>query len=57
MGECGLYHYEVRQWHSWYRHITLSLLAHAVLVVLRIREKKIQQKQTEENREFNRQKI
>ncbi|WP_338861101.1 hypothetical protein [Xenorhabdus griffiniae] len=33
-------HYEVRQWHSWYRHITLSLLAHAVLAVLRIREKK-----------------
>ncbi|MBD2816160.1 IS701 family transposase, partial [Xenorhabdus sp. Flor] len=40
MGECGLDHYEVRQWHSWYRHITLSLLAHAVLAVLRIREKK-----------------
>ncbi|MDE9467432.1 IS701 family transposase [Xenorhabdus bovienii] len=39
-GECGLDHYEVRQWHSWYRHITLSLLAHAVLAVLRIREKK-----------------
>ncbi|MDC9598585.1 IS701 family transposase, partial [Xenorhabdus anantnagensis] len=37
-GECGLDHYEVRQWHSWYRHITLSLLAHAVLAVLRIRE-------------------
>ncbi|WP_143706625.1 transposase, partial [Xenorhabdus innexi] len=39
-GECGLDHYEVRQWHSWHRHITLSLLAHAVLAVLRIREKK-----------------
>ncbi|KMJ46950.1 transposase [Xenorhabdus khoisanae] len=39
-GECGLDHYEVRQWHSWYRHITLSLLAHAVLAVLRIQEKK-----------------
>nr|WP_275365636.1 transposase [Xenorhabdus bovienii] len=39
-GECGLDHYEVRQWHSWYRHITLSLLAHAVLAVLRRREKK-----------------
>ncbi|MDE9558253.1 IS701 family transposase, partial [Xenorhabdus bovienii] len=36
----GLDHYEVRQWHSGYRHITLSLLAHAVLAVLRIREKK-----------------
>ncbi|MDE9541184.1 transposase [Xenorhabdus bovienii] len=39
-GECGLDHYEVRQWRSWYRHITLSLLAHAVLAVLRIQEKK-----------------
>ncbi len=39
-GKCGLDHYEVRQWHSWYRHITLSLLAHAVLAVLRIGEKK-----------------
>ncbi|CCW30591.1 transposase (fragment) [Xenorhabdus nematophila F1] len=39
-GECGLNHYEVRQWHSGYRHITLSLLAHAVLAVLRIGEKK-----------------
>nr|WP_072032534.1 IS701 family transposase [Xenorhabdus indica] len=39
-GECGLDHYEVRQWHSWYRHITLSLLAYAVLAVLRIQEKK-----------------
>ncbi|MEX0447459.1 transposase [Xenorhabdus sp. SGI246] len=41
-GECGLDHDEVRQWHSWYRHITLSLLAHAVLAVLRIQEKKRQ---------------
>ncbi|MDE9533580.1 IS701 family transposase [Xenorhabdus bovienii] len=39
-GECGLDHYEVRRWPSWYRHITLSLLAHAVLAVLRIQEKK-----------------
>nr|WP_241538157.1 IS701 family transposase [Xenorhabdus sp. KK7.4] len=39
-GECGLDHDEVRQWHSGYRHITLSLLAHAVLAVLRIQEKK-----------------
>jgi SRSO17 transposase len=28
-GEVGLDHYEVRHWTSWYRHITLSLLAHA----------------------------
>jgi SRSO17 transposase len=27
-GECGLDQYEVRSWTGWYRHITLSLLAH-----------------------------
>src|SRR5918995_572786 len=26
-GEVGLAHYEVRSWHGWYRHITLSLFA------------------------------
>ncbi|WP_416775956.1 transposase [Xenorhabdus budapestensis] len=35
-GECGLDHYEVRQWKSWYRHITLSLLTHAVLAIVRL---------------------
>ena len=39
-GECGLDHYEVRHWQGWYRHITLSMLALAVLTVLRSREKK-----------------
>lgn len=39
-GECGLDHYEVRRWQGWYRHITLSLLAHAVLVALRAQAKK-----------------
>ena len=34
-GEVGLDHYEVRRWDSWHRHITLSLLAHAFLVVTR----------------------
>ena len=34
-GEVGLDEYEVRSWHGWYRHITLCLLAHALLVVLR----------------------
>jgi len=38
-GECGLDQYEVRRWQGWYRHITLSLLAHAVLVTLRAGEK------------------
>ncbi len=39
-GECGLDHYEVRHWQGWYRHITLAILAHAVLVILRAREEK-----------------
>jgi SRSO17 transposase len=34
-GEVGLDQYEVRTWTGWYRYITLALLAHAVLVVLR----------------------
>jgi len=39
-GEVGLDHYEVRGYRAWYRHITLALLAHAVLVVTRAQEKK-----------------
>ena len=34
-GEVGLDHYEVRRWGGWYRHVTLCLLAHAVLAVTR----------------------
>ncbi|MCA1717878.1 MAG: IS701 family transposase [Actinobacteria bacterium] len=34
-GETGLDEYEVRKWEPWYRHVTLSLLAHAYLAVLR----------------------
>jgi SRSO17 transposase len=34
-GEVGLDEYEVRKWDGWHRHITLCLLAHAFLVVLR----------------------
>lgn len=34
-GEVGLDHYEVRSWVGWYRHITLAMLAHAYLTVLR----------------------
>jgi SRSO17 transposase len=40
-GECGLDQYEVRRWPGWYRHVTLALLAHAVLAGLRARGKKI----------------
>jgi len=36
-GEVGLDEYEVRSFHGWYRHITLSMLAHAFLSVLRAR--------------------
>jgi SRSO17 transposase len=39
-GECGLDHYEVRHWQGWYRHITLAMLAHAALSVLRARGEK-----------------
>lgn len=39
-GEVGLADYEVRRWDGWYRHVTLALLAHAVLVVTRVRAAK-----------------
>ncbi len=32
-GEVGMDHYEVRRWEAWHRYVTLSLLAHAFLVV------------------------
>ena len=34
-GEVGLDQYEVRTWQAWHRFVTLCLLAHAYLVVLR----------------------
>ena len=34
-GEVGLDPYEVRRWDGWHRHVTLALLAHAYLVVVR----------------------
>jgi SRSO17 transposase len=34
-GAVGLDHYEVRKWTAWYRHVTLALLAHAYLQVIR----------------------
>jgi SRSO17 transposase len=33
--DTGLDEYEVRYWHSWYRHITLSIMAHAWLAAVR----------------------
>ena len=34
-GEVGLDEYEVRRWDGWHRHVTLCLVAHAVLAVAR----------------------
>ena len=34
-GQVGLGQYEVRKWEGWYRHITLPMLAHTYLVVVR----------------------
>ncbi|WP_213571064.1 transposase [Rhodococcus sp. USK13] len=34
-GQTGLDHYQVRQYAGWYRHITLSMLAHTFLTVTR----------------------
>ncbi len=39
-GDVGLDEYEVRYWHSWYRHITLSMVAHTWLTLLRHEERK-----------------
>jgi hypothetical protein len=33
IGEVGLDHYQVRRYDSWYKHITLAMLAHALLTV------------------------
>ncbi len=41
-GEVGLDHYEVRHWISWYRHITLAMLALAYLAVVRVRQRQDQ---------------
>ena len=35
MGEVGLDQYEVRRWDGRYRHITLAMLAHAYLTVIK----------------------
>jgi SRSO17 transposase len=36
-GDCGLADYEVRSWVGWYRHVTLSLFALAMLAAIRSR--------------------
>lgn len=37
-GQTGLDHYQVRQYTGWYRHITLSMLAHAFLTITRAKK-------------------
>ncbi|GAB3194523.1 IS701 family transposase [Nesterenkonia suensis] len=37
-GEAGLDHYQVRSYTGWYRHITLAMLAHALLSVIRAKK-------------------
>jgi hypothetical protein len=38
-GLCGLDKHQVRRWHSWYRWVTLAMLAHAFLVVAALAER------------------
>ena len=35
-GQVGLDQYEVWKWEGWYRHITLAMLAHAYLAMVRL---------------------
>jgi SRSO17 transposase len=53
-GEVGLDQYEVRSWQGWYRHITLCMLAHAFLVVLRTQSQTLmpQTQQDEEKKQW-----
>lgn len=49
-GEVGLDHYEVRSYRGWHRHVTLALVAHACLAVLRA-QTLLQEKKAEPRRE------
>lgn len=44
--EAGLDDYEVRSWHGWYRHVTLSMLALAVLAAVRAHANESREKKT-----------
>jgi len=44
-GQLGLDQYEVRRYDAWYRHITLSLLTHAVLCVIQMRQQQSESNQ------------
>jgi SRSO17 transposase len=45
-GEVGLDQYEVRGFRAWYRFVTLALLAHAILVVVRAQSTRQEKKAT-----------
>jgi hypothetical protein len=38
-GLCGLDQHQLRRWRSWYRWVTLAMLAHAFLVVAAVTER------------------
>lgn len=42
-GEVGLDEYEVRSYQGWYRHITLAMIAHAILALTQARFRKLSQ--------------
>lgn len=44
--ECGLDQYEVRRYVGWYRHITLAMLAHALLAVTASQERQREEPNT-----------
>ena len=47
--ELGLDHHEGRSWQGWHRHVLFVFLSFAFLTLLRIEEKKRQQKETTQN--------
>jgi SRSO17 transposase len=56
-GEVGLDEYEVRSWQGWYRHVTLSMLALALLTTLRINgEEDVLKKSLSKHSRYRRQK-
>jgi SRSO17 transposase len=52
-GEVGLDQYEVRGYRAWYRFITLALLAHALLVVVRAQAQSEEKKRRSKAAEFD----
>jgi SRSO17 transposase len=51
-GEVGLDQYEVRGFRAWYRFVTLALLAHAILVAVRVQEAS-QEKKVAQTEQFS----